>query len=52
MTGIRCIVGLGNPGASYAATRHNVGAWFVDTFAEKNNIQLTLQKKGKKSAAK
>lgn len=42
---IRLIVGLGNPGAEYAKTRHNVGAWFVDIFAEQNNISFTLQKK-------
>lgn len=37
---IRLIVGLGNPGASYADTRHNVGAWFVEAFCQKNRIQL------------
>ena len=30
---LRLIVGLGNPGRSYAATRHNAGAWFVERLA-------------------
>lgn len=32
---IRLIAGLGNPGADYAATRHNAGFWFLDHLAEK-----------------
>lgn len=30
---IKLIAGLGNPGAEYARTRHNAGAWFVQQLA-------------------
>ena len=42
---LRLIVGLGNPGRGYAATRHNVGAWFVERLAEKLGLAFRPEKR-------
>lgn len=42
---IKLIVGLANPGAEYAATRHNAGAWYVDLLAERLRAPLSEEPK-------
>ncbi len=44
MSGIRLIVGLGNPDAQYEGTRHNAGAFFVRQLASRFNISLSQDK--------
>ena len=37
---MKLIVGLGNPGMPYAATRHNIGFEVIDSIAETYNISV------------
>ena len=41
---IQLVVGLGNPGAQYEQTRHNVGFWAVDRWASKLGARFQMEK--------
>jgi len=43
--GIRLIVGLGNFGAEYEATRHNAGYWLVDAVARREGARFSSERK-------
>ena len=46
-TPIQLIVGLGNPGDKYTATRHNAGFWFLDQLARHYQVSFRSEAKFK-----
>lgn len=45
MESFALLVGLGNPGARYAQTRHNAGFWFAEAAARRLNLQFRSEKR-------
>ena len=42
---VRVLIGLGNPGARYAGSRHNAGFWFVDRLVSQAGGQFRMARK-------
>jgi PTH1 family peptidyl-tRNA hydrolase len=39
---LKVVLGLGNPGAAYRTTRHNVGFWVLDRVARRNGAKFRV----------
>jgi PTH1 family peptidyl-tRNA hydrolase len=52
MSGLRLVVGLGNPGAEHLRTRHNAGFWFIDALAAAESVRFGVESKLRGETAK
>jgi len=39
---LKIVLGLGNPGAAYRSTRHNMGFWVLDRVAERRGVAFRM----------